>query len=362
MAEMTMRERMMAVLRGGEFDRVPFCQYPGIVGPYEDVWDLVGRENVGLLANAHPFKIESPGCEFVAEEIERDGLSGSRTTLRTPEGDLFQEKLREPALGTSATRRHYVQTIDDYRVVNAYLRGVTIEPDLDGYLEGVEKIGEDGVCPIWLCRTPFQRLWIEWVSLQDLCYHLVDAPDVLAETLDLLAAESRRMCEAAAEICRRTPVPFVDFPDNLTAPAIGERYFREYCAPFYDDMAERLVGTETLVCSHTDGALKPLWAAISETGLGGLESFTPPPDGDTRVADVAGMWPEMRMLVNFPSSVHLAKPEVVYNEAIKLLEEGAATGRLWIQISENVPPGLWKRSYPEIVRAIRDFGKPTGAG
>ena len=360
MAEMTMRERMTAVLRGGEFDRVPFCQYPRVVGPHEDVWELVGRENVGLLANCKPFRIESPGCELVEEEIERDGLSGFRTTLRTPEGELFQEKLREPALGTAATRRHYVQTVDDYRVVNAYLRSLTIEPDLEGYVRFVEQIGEDGVCPIWLCRTPYQQLWIQWVELQDLCFHMVDAPEVLSGTLDLLATESRRMCDAAAEICHGTDVPYVDFPDNLTAPAIGERYFRQHCAPFYSYMAELLDGTGTLVCSHTDGDLKPLWSALSETGLGGLESFTPPPDGDTRVADVVEMWPEMRMLMNFPSSVHLAAPEVVYETAVQLLREGGASGRLWIQISENIPPGLWKRSYPEILRAVRDFGASVG--
>ena len=40
------------------------------------------------------------------------------------------------------------------------------------------------------------------------------------------------------------------------------------------------------------------------------------------------------------------------------LQQAGHTGRLQIQISENVPPGGWRKSYPEIVRAIRDFGKP----
>ena len=44
---------------------------------------------------------------------------------------------------------------------------------------------------------------------------------------------------------------------------------------------------------------------------------------------------------------------------MKILEEAGHTGRLWIQISENVPPGAWRRSFPEIVRAIKEFGTPT---
>ena len=70
------------------------------------------------------------------------------------------------------------------------------------------------------------------------------------------------------------------------------------------------------------------------------------------------MWPEMRLMMNFPSSVHLQEPKKIYQRAMEILEEAGHSGRLQIQISENVPPGVWRKSYPEIVRAIRDFGKP----
>ena len=40
------------------------------------------------------------------------------------------------------------------------------------------------------------------------------------------------------------------------------------------------------------------------------------------------------------------------------LEQAGHSGRFQIQISENVPPFAWQQSYPEIVRAIRDFGPP----
>ncbi len=68
--------------------------------------------------------------------------------------------------------------------------------------------------------------------------------------------------------------------------------------------------------------------------------------------------PEMAILVNFPSSVHLKSPKEIYDQAGEILEQGGHTGRLQIQISENMPPGAWRKSFPEIVRAIRDFGPP----
>ena len=64
----------------------------------------------------------------------------------------------------------------------------------------------------------------------------------------------------------------------------------------------------------------------------------------------------MRVCINFPSSVHLAPPEKVYAKTMEILAHGGRSGHLQIQISENVPPGMWAKSFPQIVKAIADFG------
>jgi hypothetical protein len=123
-------------------------------------------------------------------------------------------------------------------------------------------------------------------------------------------------------------------------------------------MAEMFEGTGVPVAVHMDGDLKPLWNAVAESPVTVLDSLSPPPDNDTSAGKAAALWPDMRLLVNFPSSVHLAGPEAVYREARRILDEAGHTGRLWIQFSENVPPGVWRQSVPQIVRAIREFGRP----
>ena len=119
-----------------------------------------------------------------------------------------------------------------------------------------------------------------------------------------------------------------------------------------------LVGTGKPVYVHMDGDLKPLWSAIGESRVRGLDSLSPPPDNDTSAGEAAEHWPEMRLGINFPSSVHLRSEREVYERARIILDEAGQTGRLQIQISENVPPGAWRRSYPQIVRAIEDSGTP----
>ena len=43
MAQMTMRQRMLALVQGAEHDRVPFVQYGGLGAPNDEAWALVGR-------------------------------------------------------------------------------------------------------------------------------------------------------------------------------------------------------------------------------------------------------------------------------------------------------------------------------
>jgi hypothetical protein len=66
----------------------------------------------------------------------------------------------------------------------------------------------------------------------------------------------------------------------------------------------------------------------------------------------------MRLWINFPSSVHLCPYEDVRAQAEAILAAGGHTGRLQIQISENVPHGVWHTSLAAIADAIDAFGRP----
>jgi hypothetical protein len=107
-----------------------------------------------------------------------------------------------------------------------------------------------------------------------------------------------------------------------------------------------------------DGMLKPLWKEIARSRVGGLDSFTPAPDCDTTAKEAVTLWPEKRLWLNFPSSVHLASPAQIRATADEILADAGHTGRLQIQISENVPLDVWRTSFPIIVEAIEAFGKP----
>ena len=359
MNQMTPRQRMLAVIRGEKHDRVPFVQYHGIAAPNDEVWDLIGRGNMGVLPWTAVHSVESPNCRFESEEFERNGRRGVRTVMRTSEGDLTEEKLFEPAFSSAAISKHFIQSPEDYRPFVAYLRDVIVHGNVAAFTQVRDWLGDDGIPLTAVPRTPYQQLWVQWVSLEDLSLHFVDCPDVLDEVISLMMDIQRRIHRIVRDALDEVAIPMVGIPDNITAPAIGPRYFEKYCVPLYNELAGMLAEKNVPVFVHVDGDLRPLWDQIGASRIGGLDSMSPPPDNDTSVAAALSMWPDKRLWINFPSSVHLAEPDVIYEKTIQLLTEAKGTGRLQIQISENVPPGVWRKSFPAIVKAIEDFGPPT---
>lgn len=346
---------MLAVIQGREQDRVPFVQYSGLAAPNEEIWSVIGRENMGLLKWSQAYRLEHPNCRGEHAETLRDGMRYTVSTLHTPAGDLTEERQYEPGYGSSAIRKHYIKDPQDYAAFVSFLKNTVVVEDTAQLLKDIKELGEDGFPLTRVERTPYQQMWVQWASLEDLCFHMVDRPELVNECFELLAGIQRRVFEAVRKaIDSGLPIPVADFPDNITAPAIGEANFRRWCVPMYNELAGMLAEKGTAVFVHMDGDLKPLRIAIGESKVTGLDSFSTPPDNDTSVADARRLWPEMRLWANFPSSVHLAEPHVIYQTAMRLISEAASSGRLQIQISENVPKDAWRKSYPQIVRAIRD--------
>lgn len=354
---MTNRERIHAFLRGRPHDRVPLAAYSEILAPDQEAWALLGRENLGLICWSWAHRFDYGPCAFEQQEFETGGRKAYRNIWHTPEGDMVEECRVEPEYGSSQASKHFVTEPADYRKLLSLLRNTRVLPNLQNFLKDQQRMGDDGVAMCSVGRTPYQQLWVQWVCLEDLCLHLVDIPDVMEEVIAELTRISRDTFRVVCQLAREVDLNYVNFGDNITAPVIGEEYFRKYCVPMYDELAGMLreQGSDLPVAVHMDGNLKPLWPAIAASKVQVLDSFSPKPDNDTGVDEALAIKPDLRLGMNFPSSVHLRPPEQIYQAAMEILEQGGRSGRLMFQISENVPKNVWRTSMPEIVRALRDW-------
>lgn len=350
MKPLTMRERILAIVNGTSLDKVPFIMYDGLI-PNDEVQAHLGKDRIGFMRWSAIHRVDYPNCSTSEEEFKRDGLKWRRCSIHTPKGTIYEERAYEPEYDSSSIRRHYISNTEDYEIFWSYLEDGIISEDFDKYRKDAAELGDSGVPLVAVDRTPYQQLWVQWVGLDALSYHFLDFPEHVEHTIGMLEKREKRICELAV----RSPAPFIDFPDNITASAIGPDRFARYCAPLYRELAGMLLESGRPVFVHMDGDLKPLWKEIAESGVRGLDSFSPAPDNDTSLEEALRLWPEMRIFMNFPSSVHLRSREGIMAETSKILETGAHTGRLQIQLSENVPYRVWKTSLLAIADAIDDF-------
>jgi hypothetical protein len=353
MKTMTMRERLLAVIQGRELDRVPLIMYDDlfpIPTGKQMVQDRFG-DRIGLLRWSAVHRVVTPHCRTVTEEFYEGATRCERTTLFTPKGSLYQVKAFEPTYNSGAFQKRYIEEPGDYEVLWSYLEDAIILEDYQRYQRDQAQLGDEGLPLASVERTPFQQLWVEWVDIDRLSFHFADCPERVHKTIELLNQRARKIFEIVVQ----SPAVFIDFPDNITAPMIGQKRFLQYNVPLYNELADRLAENGVPIFVHMDGNLKPLWGAIAESKVGGLDSFSPKPDNDTSVADAIRLWPEKRLFVNFPSSVHLQPYEAVRAEAENILEAGGHTGRLEIQFSESVPYTVWQTSFQAIIDAVEVF-------
>jgi len=350
---MTMRQRLTAFAREEPHDRVPFAQYDGMI-PNEEIWSLLGRDNVGIIRWVWVYRLEQEHCRIESEPFERDGLRGERRTMVTPRGTLTAEIRFDPTYGSGATREHFVKELADYDILDAYLADIRVVFDPEPLARAKAELGEDGIPFTNGLRNPWQKLWVEYVDIADLAWHFAEDEDRVMTTIGHLDRLQRQVMNCVA----LSDSVYASIPDNITASMTSPALFARFCLPYYQEFSAQLAEKDVPLFCHMDGDLKPLWELIGQSGLRGLDSFSPQPDNDTSIAEAIAQWPGMQLAINYPSSVHLYDQEGVRQITRDLLAQGGHSGRLMIQLSENIPPNRWRATLPVIVGEILAFGQP----
>ena len=163
-----------------------------IMLPAQEAFGLLGHGNIGLIRFCSIFRAETPNCRRESEVFFEGETKWERNVLHTPRGDLTELRVFEPAFDSSTARKHFVETREDYERLWSYLEDAVILDNFDQYYRDCAELGDDGIPKTEIERTPWQQLWIEWVGLEPLSYHLADWPDYVEHTLELLESRGGR--------------------------------------------------------------------------------------------------------------------------------------------------------------------------
>ena len=296
-SEMTGRERLLTVLRGGIPDRMPFVPLVN-----EFFWDTLPAEwnvhdpvtccrRIGAdiaerwVSSYVGFGLhfgEEDGRDLAAQKIRQQVQRGDRTTVRyeTPVGTLT-EQFRETreAGSTSFREKHLVKTVDDLRAYQYLWESMSPRAAYHLTRERMDYIGDDGIVMVRTPCTPLLHLIMYDMGLERTSYFLADYPGPMKRLMRTMTDKVL----AAAQVAAGSPAEVGIIPENSSTLLFSPRQFSEYCTPLFDEMARMFHDNGKLLLLHACGHLHDLLPLIARTGLDGIESLTPPPTGNVEL-------------------------------------------------------------------------------
>ena len=293
---MTRKERMLAAIRRGGVDTVPFATY-NLHGcgrnphtqdeSYRDLLALV-RDTAGVycksgFAAAASGPVRQPGWG-VATSVEDDGESRTRTSImHTPKGDLRSVTLT-PRDQPGYTIEHYIKTDED---IDRYMSLPWEPSDYDaGPVSELEtEVGERGVIALGYSDPMYAAAQL--FDFQDFvvrCHTGLPAIRRLVEHLfERIAEDTRRRASCA----RGHDVLFLTGgPEVATPPMMPPELFAALVLPYQKKLIEIIHGQGHLALIHCHGRVGQVLDLMMETGADAIEPIEPPPQGDIGLADL----------------------------------------------------------------------------
>lgn len=308
---MTHRERILAAIRGGETDRLPWA-------PRLDFWyrawaragtlpadardldlyqiaDRIGaavyatipdfttcpeaerNRTLGLLGWADcPYEIAFDGVDRHIETHRRETV----TEYRSPAGrirtvEVFTDEMLDAGASVSWTCAHAIQRPEDFAVVGDIFSRIHVIPRPERYLRFREAVGDKGVAVAHAlgASCPLHLIMKELMPTEQFFYALADAPALierLSEQIEPVVAAIKRI---AAELPAEVVYFGANYDDGITHPA----FYRKHLMPHLARYANELHARGKYLMTHTDGENRRLLAAYLETGFDIADSVCPAP-------------------------------------------------------------------------------------
>ena len=285
---MMIRERLEKALAGEPVQQPVYAVYDWFVKNRDIDWQKLFDLGLGQINHAAVIDFERPNAEIVETKSEQNGRIRRDVRWITDMGELHEWYLDE-------WRQEYlIKDIRDYRIMAHALAGTKYSA-ADEYFEKSERELNDRGFTIghitWTGmekRTPLQSIQIDMAGLERFSMDLACEQPELIELIE-------RMNEQMVDVFRRvlmTKARQIKLWKNLSIETMGPAVYRKYVVPLYERILKVFEGSNKRIAVHYDGKLKMISADIRKLGFDGIDSLTPPPEGDMAIAEARKAWPE----------------------------------------------------------------------
>jgi hypothetical protein len=348
---MDIKTRILTAMTWGEPDRIPLTVYDWML-PRGTAERGLREAGVGLIVRLPGHRVRHRDVEIVSREYQERGRRLIRRTIKTPVGETWQTLEPDPAYETSNwIHEHFIKAPEDYPVMEYYYRDMAFQDNRDAIREAQRRVGEDGIVMLRIAKSPVQEMLYQMMGLEQFAVDYQERRDLF----DGLHATMAKRYEELYEFAAESPADILQLGDNIYSDMVGRERFQRYLMPEYKKIMARLRGTGKLLAVHMDGNLKSLLADIAAATFDIVEAMTPPPMGDVSIREARASWPGKALWINFTSSMHIERPEVIEAHTRELVEEAGTKSGFAVSITEDAPVEALEKSLAVIARVLQDY-------
>jgi hypothetical protein len=348
---MTLRERLMTVMRGDKADRIPWTIYKWILqAAISGTKKTFGEIGLTQIDSSRIFKTIHSEITISTEEIGTGANKQMITVIHTPVGSITEKAGFDPNFGSRWITEHFIKSIEDYRVMKYVCDHTTIEPNWNDFATKDKQLGNDGIVLGEILPIPVMWLMVEIMGTATWCEGIILHSEEFEELVESLTRVYIKQVGIAAD----SPAEVIWFPDNVTGSLVSPAIFKKYCKPIYDYACAIMRQCGKLSFSHYDGDNMPISDCINSVELDIIEAFTPPPMGRMTITQARRAWPDKVLSINFPGNLFTEPAEVIEKYTAQYIEEGGNEGRFIIGCTEEFDFTRFEHTFDAIGRTLKN--------
>jgi hypothetical protein len=369
---MTGRERLLAAVRHGYADRLPWApkfgtwlaahrlrgELPALLEGCAHWHEAARRMGVDIFDKAGAVYRETHSSVRTVEE-ERGALCITRQV--TPFGELRTVRERVDDYARTVFLTGYpVKTPEDLRAWRYLLEDTGYEACYGDWEAADRAVGDDGIDMANLPDSPLHRVFVTMMGYEAGSLAFADQPREMDGVCRLILEKN----EEAYAVAMESPAEVLLTGENTNSDFESPDLFGRYAFPTLRRASELAHAAGKLHWVHACGKLRALLPRFLEAGIDGVESLTPPPYADTPLPVAREAW-SGSITIDGGIPPHLLVGDVSDREIereVRNLFGQMGDGRNFVlSVSDDTPVDARIERLALIGRLVGEFGRlPLG--
>lgn len=317
---MNSRQRLLSTLSNEKVDRVPVAIYIDYlyaeflkntfdVDAVKDCFEYQKQLSFDVFLRQIPISMEFAENDAVWQQHTIDeivnGGHNAVTVVHTPRGELRRIRRyydRLPGeLPPNANIEYFIKDAHDFDIYSSYYPKEEIK-SLDNIKCARELVGDSGII-----STDIGGVFNSAVELRGVQNLILDALSDEGFYRYQMEFQTDRIKQFISGICAE-PVDLVRHYDNEANGAIiSAAFYEKYVLPYEREVILYAEQHGLKVMLHNCGVMGQLLECYPDTGATAIESFSPPPNGDTDYEHVCRVLQDKMVRIGGIDQIHLLK-------------------------------------------------------